>query len=45
MAAVPRWPPAAILDIIEPDIIDPENPCLDMEWIECTVCEIFAFKL
>jgi len=26
---------------------DPENPCLepDMEWIECTVCEIFAFKL
>jgi len=26
---------------------DPENPCLetDMEWIECTVCEIIAFKL
>ena len=26
---------------------DPENPCLepDMEWIGCTVCEIFAFKL
>ena len=27
--------------------IDPENPSLepDMEWIECTVSEIFAFKL
>jgi len=26
---------------------DPENPCLEpnMEWIRCTVCEIFAFKL
>jgi len=26
---------------------DPENPCLelDMEWIGCTICEIFAFKL
>ena len=26
---------------------DPENPYLepDMEWIGCTVCEIFAFKL
>jgi len=26
---------------------DPENPCLepDMEWIGCTVCEIFAYKL
>jgi len=26
---------------------DPENPCLepDMEWIGCTVSEIFAFKL
>jgi len=26
---------------------DPENPCLEpnMEWILCTVCEIFAFKL
>jgi len=26
---------------------DPENPCLelDIEWIGCTVCEIFAFKL
>ena len=25
----------------------PENPTLDpnMEWIGCTVCEIFAFKL
>ena len=27
--------------------IDPEKPCLgpDMEWIGCTVCEIFTFKL
>ena len=26
---------------------DPENPCLEpnMEWIGCTVCEIFAFQL
>ena len=26
---------------------DPKNPCLElnMEWIGCTVCEIFAFKL
>ena len=26
---------------------DPENPCLEpnMEWIGCTVCEIFAFEL
>ena len=26
---------------------DPENPCLEpnMEWIGCTVCEIFDFKL
>jgi len=26
---------------------DPENPCLepDVEWIGCTVSEIFAFKL
>jgi len=26
---------------------DPENPCLEphMEWIGCTACEIFAFKL
>jgi len=26
---------------------DPENPCLEPnnEWIGCTVCEIFAFKL
>jgi len=26
---------------------DPEKPCLEpnMEWIGCTVCEIFAFKL
>jgi len=53
MAAVPGWPSAAILDIIEPEIVpfvrsaDPENPYLepDMEWIGCTVCETFAFKL
>ena len=27
--------------------VDPKNPCLEpqMEWIGCTVCEIFAFKL
>jgi len=27
--------------------IDPENPCLepDMEWIGCTISEIFDFKL
>jgi len=27
---------------------DPENPCLEpdmLEWIGCTVCEIFVFKL
>ena len=26
---------------------EPENPCLelDIEWIGCTVCKIFAFKL
>ena len=26
---------------------NPDNPCLElnMEWIGCTVCEIFAFKL
>jgi len=49
---IPRWPSAAILDIIEPeivpfDLLTPKNPCLepDMEWIGCTVSEIFAFKL
>ena len=31
----PRWPSAAILDSLEPNL----------GWIECTVCEIFAFKL
>jgi len=48
----PRWPSAAILDFIEQQIapFDPptgENPNLEpnMVWIECTVCEIFAFKL
>ena len=27
--------------------VEPENPSLEqnMEWIGCTVCEIFAFKL
>jgi len=26
---------------------DPKNPCLeaDMEWIGCTICEIFAYSL
>ena len=47
----PRWPSAAILDFIEPQIAqsiaDPENPSLgpNMEMIGCTVCEIFTFKL
>ena len=48
----PRWPPAAILDFIEPQIapfdpLDPENLSIEtnMEWIGCTICEIFAFKL
>ena len=54
MAAVPRWPSPAILDIIEPEIapFDPPTPktlayteLADMEWIGCTVCEIFAFEL
>ena len=47
MAAIPRWRSAAILDFIEPQSADPENPSLEqnMEWIGCTVCEIFAFKL
>ena len=50
MAAVPRWPSATILDIIEPEIMPfdrrPRKPFLelDMEWIGCTVCEIFAFN-
>ena len=48
----PRWPSAAILDFIEPQIASldpptPKNPGLEpnMEWIGCTVCDIFAFKL
>jgi len=49
-AIIPRWPSAAILDIIKPQIapFDPPTPrslASDMEWIRCTVCEIFAFKL
>jgi len=48
-AVIPRWPSAAVLDFIEPVIwsADPKNPCLEpnMEWIGCTVCEIFTFKL
>jgi len=47
-AVIPRWPSAANLDIMEPVIrsADPINHCLEpnMEWIGCTVCEIFAFK-
>ena len=46
----PRWPSAAILDFIESEIapFDPSFPktlAPNMEWIGCTVCEIFAFKL
>jgi len=49
----PRMPSAAILDFIEPQIapFDPPTPITNpslgaiMEWIGCTVCEIFAFKL
>ena len=51
-AIIPRCPSAAILDIIKPQIAPfdpptPKNPCLepDMEWIGCTVCERFTFKL
>ena len=48
----PRWPSVAILDFIKPQIASldpptPKNPGLEpnMEWIGCTVCDIFAFKL
>ena len=51
-AVIPRWPSAAILNFIEPQIasFDPPTaktlvPEPDMEWIGCTVCEIFAFAL
>jgi len=52
-AVIPRWLSPAILDIIDRTgnsamrFADPENPCLepDMEWIGCTVSEIFAVKL
>jgi len=46
MFVYPRRPTAAILDFIEPQIAPFENPSLEpnMEWIGCTVCEIFAFK-
>ena len=42
------WPSAAILDFVEPQIapFDPPTPKTlepNMEWIGCTVCEIFAF--
>jgi len=50
-AVIPRWPSAAILDFIEPQIapFDPPTPktlALEpkMEWIGCTFCEIFAFR-
>ena len=54
-AVIPRWLSAAILDIIEPEIVPcddairwlrkplPIEP--DMEWIGCTISEIFDFKL
>ena len=54
-AVIPGWrlfqdgrqPPSWILSNRKYAIrsADPEHPCLDMEWIGCTVCEIFAFKL
>jgi len=49
-AVILIWPSAAILDFIEPQIapFDPPNSKTleaNMEWIGCTVCEIFAFKL
>jgi len=48
-AVIPIWPSAAILDFMEPVIqsAEPNNPYLEpnMEWIGCTVSEIFAFKL
>ena len=52
-AIIPTWLPATILDFIEPQIglapFDPLTPKTitypNMEWIGCTVCEIFAFKL
>ena len=47
-----RWPSDAILDYIEQEIapFDPPMPKThglepSMECIECTVCEIFTFKL
>jgi len=52
IAVIPRWPSAAILDTIEPQIAPFDLPTpktlverTNMEWIGCTVCEIFAFKL
>jgi len=50
-AIIPRWPSAAILDTIEPEIapFHPPTPKplleLDLEWIGFTVCDIFTFKL
>jgi len=56
-AVIPRWrlfqdgrqPPSWILSNRKIVIrsADPQNPSLEpnMEWIGCTVCEIFAFKL
>jgi len=48
----PRWPSAAILDFIESEIAPFDPPFTktlvlepNMEWIGCTVCEIFTFKL
>ena len=49
-AIIPRWPSAAILDVIKPQIAPFDPPTTktltyNMEWIGRTVCEIFAFKL
>jgi len=51
-AVIPRWLSAAVLDFYRTGnsairYTDAENPCLEpnMEWIRCTVCEIFTFKL
>jgi len=45
-AVIPRWPSAAILDIIEPEIA-PFDLTTPKPWprTRCTVCEIFVFKL
>ena len=47
----PTWPSATILNSIEPEIapFDPSTRKFraepNTEWIGCTVCDVFAFKL